>query len=216
MSLIYVNFRSWLIYLSFMCLFFIFESYVSSRSWLICPFIYVHFSFVTLTSLSFSSRVYSCVWSLHFLRRKVRATHVKTSRSTSLHIPKVTHMSHERWMRKRMWTELVLFSWHVNVKSSPTSHILMLHSWLICMRRELVLFSWHVNVKRNRSPPSHFLMHRSWLIWVTNCEEESYFSWHVTGGPIDFKRKCRNPTVGCGVLESPNLTNSTDLSWIPQ
>ena len=57
LSLVYVSFRSWLIYLSCLCLCFIYESYVSSRSWLICPFIYVHFSFVTLTSLSFSSHM---------------------------------------------------------------------------------------------------------------------------------------------------------------
>jgi len=211
MSLIYVSFGSWLIYVSHLCKF----SFVTHISLIYVSFF--HFWVVCVVSFVTHMSFHLCAFfvcdsdvSLFLF------THVKRSRSASLHIPKVGHMSHERWMRKRMWTELVLFSWHVNVKSSPTSHILMLHSWLICMRRELVLFSWHVNVKRNRSPPSHFLMHRSWLIWVTNCEEESYFSWHVTGGPIDFKRKCRNPTVGCGVLESPNLTNSTDLSWIPQ
>jgi len=37
-----------------------------------------------------------------------------------------------------------------------------------------------------------------------------------TGGPLDFKRKCGNPTVGCGMSESPNPRNPTDPSWIPQ
>ena len=37
-----------------------------------------------------------------------------------------------------------------------------------------------------------------------------------TGGHIDFKQKCVNPTVGCGMSESPNPQNSTDPSQIPQ
>jgi len=44
----------------------------------------------------------------------------------------------------------------------------------------------------------------------------SFASSVLTGGPIDFKRKCRNPTVGCGMSESPNPKNPTVPFRIPQ
>jgi len=39
---------------------------------------------------------------------------------------------------------------------------------------------------------------------------------YTTGVPIDFKRKCGNPTVGCGMSESPNPRNPTDPSLISE
>ena len=86
---------------------------------------------------------------------------------------------------------------NVNVKRSPNSldiHMSREVGLLFTVRDSYESRTMHENV-RSRTPTSLDIH---------------------TGGPIDFKRKCGNPTVGCGVSESPIPRNPTDPSWIPQ
>jgi len=60
----------------------------------------------------------------------------------------------------------------------------------------------------------------SWLGWERGFKFRVGYHNHgapsLTGGPVDFEQKCKNPTVGCGMSESPNPRNPIDPSWIPQ